>query len=273
MLDRVTITGADESVQPGQLAALSAEFPFVEWAMLLSHNRGRPRYPGHVWANAFSRMVRDGAVQGAVHVCGEIIRRLLVGATTVLKDLGYFPRMQLNFRAERSVCYYDEFATALRSLRDSADGPRQFIFQLDEHQQNAHFSRIQTYYSDEDNWLNCVPLCDASGGHGVTPEMWPQAAWYDYREIQDSTKFFHFTNRQEEPLYFGYAGGLGPDNLDAELPKIIEASCDARFWIDMESGVRSVDVSRGDVFDLARVRRVLEICKPFIQEKVDDGTN
>ena len=35
-LNRVTITGADDFTEPKDLVELSEEFPFVEWAILLS---------------------------------------------------------------------------------------------------------------------------------------------------------------------------------------------------------------------------------------------
>lgn len=36
-LDRVTITGADDSVSPAELVDISAEFPFVEWDGVNDH--------------------------------------------------------------------------------------------------------------------------------------------------------------------------------------------------------------------------------------------
>ena len=57
---------------------------------------------------------------------------------------------------------------------------------------------------------------------------------------------------------YGYAGGLGPDNLRTEIPKIAEASGRHDFWIDMEGKVRD----DSDRLDLSKVRRVLEICAP-----------
>ena len=41
ILDRVTITGADDSVRPTDLLELSREFPFVEWG----HPRVEKRVP------------------------------------------------------------------------------------------------------------------------------------------------------------------------------------------------------------------------------------
>jgi len=63
-------------------------------------------------------------------------------------------------------------------------------------------------------------------------------------------------------LYHGYAGGLGPENLAEQLPLIGQAAGDCRIWVDMESRVRS-DNDRQ--FDLAKVRKCLEIAKPFIR--------
>ena len=57
MLTRVTITGADDAVDPGALVALSAEFPFVEWGILFSKSReGEARYPSAEWAARIGRL-------------------------------------------------------------------------------------------------------------------------------------------------------------------------------------------------------------------------
>lgn len=72
-------------------------------------------------------------------------------------------------------------------------------------------------------------LFDASGGRGVAPTSWPPQPLDNGRA--------------------GYAGGIGPGNVRAVLAEIDAA----RFWIDMESGVRT-----GDRFDLEKCRRVCE---------------
>jgi phosphoribosylanthranilate isomerase len=63
-------------------------------------------------------------------------------------------------------------------------------------------------------------------------------------------------------MYHGYAGGLGPDNLAHEIPRIAKAAGDARVWLDMESGVRS---NNDKQFDLDKVLQCLEIAKPFVR--------
>lgn len=97
MLTRVTITGADDGVDPKQLADLSAEFPFVEWAILLSRTRsGTARYPSAAWL--VDRLCADEPmVRGmrlAAHLCGALSRETQDGELPVLSEV--FQRYQLN---------------------------------------------------------------------------------------------------------------------------------------------------------------------------------
>lgn len=57
MLERVTITGADDSTDISQLVELSQEFPFVEWGILVSRrSEGGPRFPSREWIDAEPRI-------------------------------------------------------------------------------------------------------------------------------------------------------------------------------------------------------------------------
>jgi hypothetical protein len=51
----------------------------------------------------------------------------------------------------------------------------------------------------------------------------------------------------------GYAGGIGPDSIGADLTRIAEAVGEGVIWIDMEGRVRD----EADRFDLNRVETVL----------------
>lgn len=73
-------------------------------------------------------------------------------------------------------------------------------------------------------------LVDASGGRGRGPASW---------------------RRPDTLKNVGFAGGLGADNLIAELARIREVAL-AGWWIDMEESLRT-----DDRFDLARCRAVL----------------
>lgn len=74
-------------------------------------------------------------------------------------------------------------------------------------------------------------LFDKSGGEGVRPESVPELPG--------------------EHMFVGYAGGMGPDSVRDYLRKI---QGDGRFWIDMESNVRT-----NGWLDLDKVERVCEL--------------
>lgn len=74
-------------------------------------------------------------------------------------------------------------------------------------------------------------LMDDSGGHGVAIKTAPA------RPAQGT---------------YGYAGGIGPDNVLAVLEQIPDGS---PFWIDMESSLRTED----GFFSLDKCRKVLEL--------------
>ena len=60
----------------------------------------------------------------------------------------------------------------------------------------------------------------------------------------------------------GYAGGISPDNIEAQIKLIEEKVGDIQTWIDMETHVRSFNDS---VFDLYKVEQCLEISKKYVK--------
>lgn len=90
-------------------------------------------------------------------------------------------------------------------------------------------------------WLpgHCL-LVDSSGGRGLSPEGWA---------------------RPPAPLSkpVGFAGGLGPDNLAAELPRIAAVAA-GTWWVDMESKLRSED----DWFSLAKARACVDLFNAWL---------
>ncbi len=62
-------------------------------------------------------------------------------------------------------------------------------------------------------------LVDGSGGRGISPDGW---------------------NAPATMKNAGYAGGLGPDNLATELPKIAQIA-QGSWWVDMEGKLREND--------------------------------
>lgn len=246
-LDRVTFTGADESVRPKDLFAISAEWPFVEWGILFSlKHQGGSRYPSQDWLQDLILAAPVGLNLSA-HLCGKWVRDLVIDGTFTWNDTftdpSVFDRVQLNFHAEphQQLKGFERILNG-RPIR------KPFILQCD----GVHDEFVREYVTRSRIERNSgrvvplglgavVPLFDASGGAGRVPGAWPQA-W--------------------PGIYCGYAGGLGPENIVEQLERIaVAAAGEARIWIDMERRVRSADDT---TFDLDKVTTVLKLVTPFI---------
>ena len=87
-------------------------------------------------------------------------------------------------------------------------------------------------------------LFDTSSGAGRSPAEWPAAV---------------------EGRFCGYAGGLGPENLKAELEYLdYFLPEDAVVWVDMESNIRDNKQGRS-TFSIDKVLQCAEISAPFIK--------
>src|SRR5262245_5353667 len=80
MLDRVTFTGADDSIEPEDLAEISKQYPFVEWGILFSKSQqGTPRCPSERWLRKFAAvMIQNPAAQLSAHLCGRWVREFVL---------------------------------------------------------------------------------------------------------------------------------------------------------------------------------------------------
>lgn len=224
-LKYISITGADDAVNPDDLVSLSREFPAAEWAILLMPSRGgQARFPSRGWIKTFA--AKAAGCHTAMHLCGDALLGFIRGEQDIFDTMQGFQRIQLNLKFGDIDGTYDP-ADLLKRV---ADNPRwQFIIQ---------------YARDKQGLLpllkdipNHAVLFDESAGRGITPDSW------------DAPLSGHFC---------GYAGGLRPDNVAAQIDIIAKVAAGHETWIDMETGVRT-----DDVFDLGKVRRVLEIASPF----------
>lgn len=234
MLTRLTITGADDRVNPDDLVALSREFPFVEWGVLLSGSRfGTPRYPSRDW---LGRLGLAGLAKFAgchvalsAHFCGDFARSVLADDINYIAGvIPYgFQRVQINgFRP------MDSFDRVLQRHKESVE----IILQV----------RAEADLQDAADLVAKVGggasvLFDPSGGRGIESFSWPRPP----AALQGR---------------MGFAGGIKPHTIVDVLNDI--GPLDSDFWLDMESGVRSGD----DAFDLSLVRKALEAAAPFVRE-------
>jgi hypothetical protein len=259
ILELVTMTGADESVSPTELLALSGEFPFVEWGILLGTKRGVARYPDRKWISELVGQARTHnqsmprAANLSLHICGPYARSLAAGDPRMLMGdmhgwMDVFQRVQINFHAEKFDLLAPDRAMAMARALHRFCSTKEYIFQVRNDDDIAACREVKKVQLEVDEMLRpgviTVPLFDASGGKGVLPEEWPGS-----------------------PCGFGrvgYAGGLGPDCIDQELVRICNAAAlDHSVWIDMESHVRNRHPT-GDSFDLYKVREVLQYLAPYI---------
>lgn len=239
ILKKVTLTGADNTVNPKELFKITKQFPFVEWGILVSKSSmGQHRFPSEKWLCDLYDLDQlstiDNLSDFSFHFCGKWVRDICSGhwydIEPIIKVLisETESRTQLNFHCYEHLIN-EHFYPQLRN-----NTPSTVIFQVDG--KNDHLCS-----KAHDAGIAAYPLFDKSGGNGIVPDSWP---------------------KQTKGIYTGYAGGLGPDNLEEELEKISEA-CDSEtpIWIDMESKLYT-----GVTFDLEKCVKVLEICKKYIKD-------
>ena len=236
-LDRVVMTGADDTVKPEDLIALSQEFPFSEFGILSGGpDYGSSRFPSVAWIEHLSDLVEDMPEASrpnlCAHLCGKYVKWLFAGET---HPDHIFQRSQINTHGfpMHLMEGYENFKSNLITAK--THWPGQFIFQCD----GENDAIVKEWVAEGLG----VPLFDTSSGAGVLPsyfgESWPKA-W-------DGT-------------YCGYAGGLGPENVVEQVTGSIKQAVGAgTIWIDMESRLYS-----NRIFDLGKCRQVLEAMKPFI---------
>lgn len=243
MLDRVTITGADDKVNPSDLAALSKEFPFVEWGILFSPSpsrMGTPRYPTGGWLVDLCDFVDDPStphMNFSAHLCGGFAKHAMVDGDPEwfrLQCAYLFSRVQFNGFS----VYRDHMSDKFLPMLEQHDG-YSYVMQIAD---DDALKAADLLTVDPDLRERMHVLFDASAGRGIQTQAWSAPA---------------------TSLYVGYAGGLNPDNLRVNLT-ILEAVAGNRpFSIDMETGVRT-----DDVFDLEKVRKVLELARLYLPEDV-----
>lgn len=243
MLDRITITGADDKSNITEMTELSAAYPFLEWGILVMPGRGgTPLWPSDEWQRRLVAAAGQHRLQLACHLCGGWVQELLVGKwepeSPVIEACS---RVQINTHAVPHDVTLDGIDLAARLSEELG---LQWIVQMDGVNETL-LPQLMMPWIFTAGAIPPAALFDLSHGGGVTPESWPAPI---------------------PEAYCGYAGGLGPDNTGKELERITSgrdaAGVGAQpFWIDMERRVRTDDRQR---LDMDKVRRVLEICQPFV---------
>ena len=239
-----TITGADDHVNISDMERLSREYPFAEWALLLSPSSnpmtvadvGKPRYP--TMKRMLDLLTNHEDMNYSVHLCKDYVESFLSGNSTLWWMLSYADRVQLNINCmsaapgieNRMVMGITQFASTMRG--------RKVLGMNVITQQNISNTMLTEYLlkSEYDRTLlrdAHQVLFDSSGGKGVEAKTF-KAPYHN--------------------VVCGYAGGLGPSNLEYALGEIERIAGDEQVWTDMESAVRT-----NNELDLQKVEECLRI--------------
>jgi hypothetical protein len=234
----ITLTGADDSVSPADLAKLSERYPYVEWGILLSAKRkGEPRYPSWSWITELSRAAAGRRVALSAHLCGDDARRFFSGDDLWLSSEWShgFKRIQLNGYSTTSP------AADLYIVKSAVTHPDlTFILQI------SNSAALERAIQIAHVVRNVEALFDLSGGRGIPLTEFPP---------------------MPGNLRMGYAGGIGLHNLEDVLGKLRHMEpAFADTWVDMESSLRAGD--KGERFDLGRCEEVLKQAQHFMVKKV-----
>jgi hypothetical protein len=209
----VTVTGADDHVDMGELIDVSAEFPSIEWGILVSNSMsGVPRFPSNMWFDALCRAAIEYDLNLSLHICGRWARDICRGKWSIYEWRNReviskcFKRIQLNHGNPKiGPLFYT-------GLLENGWLGLQYIFQV-------YGRDLEMVRQAHAAGVDVACLFDSSGGRGVSPDKWPES----YGD------------------YCGYAGGLSPANLAENIRRISEVSSCSSIWVDAETSLRTVD--------------------------------
>jgi hypothetical protein len=235
-LSNCSLIGIDEATPLVELAVVSDMYPYAEWGFLYSPKRqGTPgRYPS---VARIQRAFRElpPYVRVALHVCGSGVPQLLDGEPVVSALLEQVRtrggRVQLNFDAAAGEVALDRLHPFLLARPD-------LVFITPHYESNNVVTQALAGIE------NHAILFDSSPGRDTSPQAWPPPM---------------------ESILCGYTGGLGPDNLVQQLPRIYDVTGKAEFWIHLEGRLRD----EHDRFSMSYARKCLQIVSAEASERLD----
>lgn len=235
----LTITGADDETDIDEMLDLTSDHTFLEWGILFGREakQGTTRYPTSRWIEDWLAAAEDSwtTVSSAAHLCFPWPRNLSCNALTwdEIYRLRDFNRIQVN------QSYHEVNQDYIKALFLSISNiGKPVIFQ---NNGTLPVADIDHYVSG----MTCstIPqvLFDCSGGRGVEIKDYPEP-------LSD--------------MLCGYAGGIGPENIERVLTDLAQKFPKAEYWVDMESRVRTEDH-----LDLNKIKACVEIAAKFVEEE------
>jgi len=237
MLYRVTFTGADDGTNPEHLLEMSAAFPWIEWGILIGTRDRAPRMPSKRWIESLLKLKgrANHPFNLSLHVCGQPLRTIASGRSIVgegADDFRGFDRIQLNWHGERQEAIGGAIARAMSEMKREILWEPEVIFQGD-----AANAAAGLHVQTEQAGFSVSMLFDCSHGAGILPKSWPDSI---------------------PSIKCGYAGGMGPANIVAQLILIqtafLRGGSSRPYWVDMETLVQTDGVP--SEFDLSKCQAV-----------------
>jgi phosphoribosylanthranilate isomerase len=229
----VTITGADDNVEPSILDEIGREYPLVEWGILFSKSsEGQPRYPTPSWREKmyWATIERGEYYTLAAHLCGKSVDAFLASYEFFENEVTMgFNAIQFNKLTAENKDQIFTFA--------KIQGHRHDVIV----QYNQYTDVILNGLFDEDVPEDLKLLFDASGGKGMSYKE--TGGWPNIPEP--------FASR----VSYGFAGGLNRDNIEQAAYEVLQMHKDQEgfVWLDLESGARTEDK-----FDIDKVIDILD---------------
>lgn len=236
ILDRVTITGVDNTVEMSFIDEMTSSYSSVEWGVLLTNGtrKGGPRYPDDAWLAELTTTFKGKYDQNfAAHFCGDLCDELIgesgesykSGVLVEHSEPYFFSRVQLNSFPDGKWMpwHVNSLAASLAKVEIIVPLTSDHALFLARHP----FHESVTF------------LYDDSRGRGIRPDEWPPITHVNDRVI-------------------GFAGGINPNNIREVLDEFSTQDVDGWFWLDMETGVRT-----DDRFDYTKVEEILRVAMSY----------
>jgi phosphoribosylanthranilate isomerase len=251
-IDGITISGADDAVDPARLYDLSYRYPFVEWGILHHPEKsGSERYPSDKWIEKFDTFA-PRFVRRAIHLCGGAVDQFCSGDLSVVRNAAYhdptFDRVQVNLTPKILAMYSPSEIARLLIVSNSVVPT---IIQANDITLSVIVSLTQ---GKDPEGMDVQILIDESRGKGKSLG--------DMKDVVLKWGGLFKTSK------CGFAGGIVPANIEEVIRQVesVDNSCyDVKSvltgeqdlapsaWIDLESGART-----RDAFDLDKVELLLK---------------
>ena len=218
--------GADDTCCPEQMQLLSSHYPWIEWGILFRPDlEGTPRYASKLWVDKLCSVNKSAGehMRLAGHLCQLRCQEVLEGDSTFVAELksNGFNRVQINATAANSVQvdktkleYYVQNIINVMNAVPTLE----FIIQCNEETEPLWSKLIESPAK------NMSLLFDASCGKGILATTFPAPM---------------------AGIPCGYAGGMGPKNIEDVLDSVRTAADGKPVWIDMESSLRTIIIGDG----------------------------